>query len=97
LVHLKKSWFFQPRILVKKHPPYGFFAPMSNLTKVPFWTSQFGPNHFDKIFLVGFFGWVFLIMFFLLSHRDNNIIWETTINIRYLSFLLEINMKILIN
>jgi hypothetical protein len=29
------------------NPPYGFFAPMSNLTKVPFWTSQFGPNYFD--------------------------------------------------
>jgi hypothetical protein len=26
--------------------PYGFFVPMSNLTKVPFWTSQFGLDHF---------------------------------------------------
>jgi hypothetical protein len=31
----------------KKTPPYGFFAAMPNLTKVPFWTSQFGPDHFD--------------------------------------------------
>ncbi len=31
----------------KKKPPYGFFAPMSNLTKMPFWTSQFGPDYFD--------------------------------------------------
>jgi hypothetical protein len=30
-----------------KKNPYGFFAPMSNLTKMPFWTSKFGPNHFD--------------------------------------------------
>jgi hypothetical protein len=30
----------------QKTPPYGFFASMSNLTKMPFWTSQFGPNHF---------------------------------------------------
>jgi hypothetical protein len=28
----------------KKPPPYGFFAPTPNLTKVPFWTSQFGPD-----------------------------------------------------
>ncbi len=31
----------------QKPPPYGFFAPMSNLTKVPFWTCRFGPDHFD--------------------------------------------------
>jgi hypothetical protein len=31
----------------KKNPLYGFFAPMSNLTKVPFWTSSFGLNRFD--------------------------------------------------
>jgi len=31
----------------QKNPPYGVFAPMSDLTKVPFWTSQFGPNRFD--------------------------------------------------
>ncbi len=39
----------------KNNPRYGFFAPMSNLTKMPFWTSWFGPKHFDKVFLVGFF------------------------------------------
>jgi hypothetical protein len=44
----------------KKKPPYGFFAPMSNLTKVPFWTGQFRPNHFDRVFFVGLFYWVFL-------------------------------------
>jgi hypothetical protein len=42
-----------------KNPPYGFFAPMFNLTKVPFWTSQFGVDHFDQVFLVGIFDWVF--------------------------------------
>jgi hypothetical protein len=31
----------------QKNPPYGFFAPMSNLTKVPFWKYQFGLNYFD--------------------------------------------------
>jgi len=31
----------------KKNPPYGFFAPMSNLTKVPFWKGRFGLDHFD--------------------------------------------------
>jgi hypothetical protein len=30
-----------------KKPPYDFFAPMSNLTKVPFWTRNFGLDHFD--------------------------------------------------
>jgi hypothetical protein len=43
----------------KKNPSYGFFAPMSNLTKVPFWTSYFGFDNFDCFFLVGF-----LTMFF---------------------------------
>jgi hypothetical protein len=38
-----------------KNPSYDFFGLMSNLTKVPFWTSHFGPNHFDQDFLVGFF------------------------------------------
>jgi len=38
-----------------KKPPYGFFGPMSNLTKMPFWTNQFGLDHFDWIFLVGLF------------------------------------------
>jgi hypothetical protein len=33
-----------------KNPPYGFFAPMSNLTKVPLWTNHFGFDHFDCIF-----------------------------------------------
>ncbi len=31
----------------QKNPPYDFFAPMFNLTKVTFWTSQFGFDHFD--------------------------------------------------
>jgi hypothetical protein len=38
---------FLTRNFSEKNPPYGFFAPMSNLTKVPFWTSGFGPDHFD--------------------------------------------------
>jgi len=45
--HYEKSLFFLLGILVKKFASYGFFAPMFNLTKVPFWTNQFGLNHFD--------------------------------------------------
>jgi hypothetical protein len=30
-----------------KKTPYGFFAAISNLTKVPFLTSGFGPDYFD--------------------------------------------------
>jgi hypothetical protein len=67
----------------QKTPPYGFIAPMSNLTKVPFWTSRFGPDHFDWVLLVGLFDWVFLTKFFLLNHHDNNIIWATTLNILF--------------
>ncbi len=37
--HYKKFRLFWSGILVKKKSPYGFFAPMSNLTKVLFWTS----------------------------------------------------------
>jgi hypothetical protein len=43
----KKSWLLKLGMSIKKNPPYGFSAPMSNLNKVPFWTSQFGPNHYD--------------------------------------------------
>jgi hypothetical protein len=59
--------FFDREFWLKK-PPYGFFAPMSNLTKVPFWTSRFGLDYFD---------WVFWVGFSLLNHHDNNIIWAT--------------------
>jgi hypothetical protein len=45
-MHYKKSRFLLLGILVKKTPIW-FFAPMSNLTKVPFWISQFGPDCFD--------------------------------------------------
>jgi len=45
--HYKKSLFFLLGILVKKIASYGFFVPMFNLTKVPFWTNRFGFNHFD--------------------------------------------------
>jgi hypothetical protein len=31
----------------QKSLPYGFFTPMSNLTNMSFWTSQFRLNHFD--------------------------------------------------
>ncbi len=31
----------------QKNLPHGFLAPMSNLTKMPLWTSRFGPNRFD--------------------------------------------------
>jgi hypothetical protein len=68
----------------KKKPPYGFFALMSNLTKMPFWTSQFGLDRFDYVFLVVFFLLGFLTKFFLLNHRDNNIIWAMTKYIYYL-------------
>jgi len=66
----------------KKSPPYGSFAPMSNLTKIAFWISHFGPIHFDWVFLVGFFTG-FFIRFVLLNHCDNNIVWATTKNIYY--------------
>jgi hypothetical protein len=39
----------------KKIIPYDFFAPMSNLTKVWFWTSQFGLDHFVLVFFIGLF------------------------------------------
>jgi hypothetical protein len=55
--------FFDKKFWSKK-PPIWFFAPMSNLTKVPFWTSHFGPNYFDWVFLVDFFDRVFLLGFF---------------------------------
>jgi hypothetical protein len=71
----KKTWFFLPRTLVKKNPPYGFFVPMSNLTKMPFWISYFGPDNFDWVFLVGF-----SIVFFLLSHHDNDYIYIYNFN-----------------
>jgi len=28
-------------------PPFGLFAPLSSLTKMPFWTNYFGAIHFD--------------------------------------------------
>jgi hypothetical protein len=31
----------------KKTRPHDVFALIFNLTKVPFWTSHFGHNHFD--------------------------------------------------
>ncbi len=34
-------------IILVKTTLYGFFAPMSNLTKVPFWKNHFGPNNFE--------------------------------------------------
>jgi hypothetical protein len=47
MISLQEIMGFLIGILVKKNPPYDFFAPMSNLTKVPFWTIQFGPNRLD--------------------------------------------------
>jgi hypothetical protein len=66
----------------KKNPPYGFFALMSNLTKVPFWTNRFKFDCFDWVFLVGVFNQVFL-----LNHHDNNITWATIKNIYYLKLI----------
>jgi hypothetical protein len=48
----------------QKNLPHGFFAPMSNLTKVPFWKSRFGPNRSDYVFLVGFFTSFFTGVFY---------------------------------
>jgi hypothetical protein len=70
-----------------------FLAPMSNLTKMPFWTSQFGPDHIDYACLFGYFYKVIFTMF-LLNHYDDNIIWVAIWNIYY---LIKINMKILKN
>jgi hypothetical protein len=47
---LQEITTFLTRNFGQKNPPYGFFSPMSNLTKMPFWTSQFGPSHFDWVF-----------------------------------------------
>jgi hypothetical protein len=69
-MHYKKSQLFLIGNFGKKTSPYGFFAPMSNLTKVPFWTSQFGLDHFDLGFLVSLFDWVFFTNVFLLNHCD---------------------------
>jgi hypothetical protein len=52
----------------QKYPSYDLFAPISNLTKVPFWTSHFKLGHFDRSF------W----LVFLLNHHDNNIVWAMT-------------------
>ncbi len=86
--HLLNKYKFislQETLVFFKNPSNMVFAPMSNLTKVPFWTSRFGPNHFEMVFLVGLFYWVFLIKFSGLNHHENNIIWVATINIYYLS------------
>jgi hypothetical protein len=39
----------------------------------------FGPDHFDWVFLVGFFI-AFNFNLFILNHCDNNIIWVATKN-----------------
>ncbi len=43
----KNPWLFFIEKFGQKNPPYGLFAPMSNLTKVPYWTSQLKLDHFD--------------------------------------------------
>jgi hypothetical protein len=54
-IPLQKIMAFVIGNFSQKTLPYGFFAPISSMTKVPFWTSHFGPDCFDKVFLVGFF------------------------------------------
>ncbi len=44
---LQEITIFLTKNFDQENPPYGFLAPMSNLTKVPFWTSRFGPDRFD--------------------------------------------------
>jgi hypothetical protein len=52
---LQEITTFLTKTFGKKKPPYGFLAPISILTKVLFWTSQFGLDYFDFAFLVGLF------------------------------------------
>jgi hypothetical protein len=44
---LQEIMVFFIRKFGQKNLPYCFFAPISNLTKMSLWKSQFGPNHFD--------------------------------------------------
>jgi hypothetical protein len=44
---LQKIMTFLTRNFSRKNPSYGFFTPMSNLNKKPFWISCFGLDHFD--------------------------------------------------
>jgi hypothetical protein len=46
-ITLQKIMVFLTENFGLKKKPYGFLAPMSNLTKVPFWTNQFKHKHFD--------------------------------------------------
>jgi hypothetical protein len=46
-ISLQEIMAFMTENFGQKKPPYNLFAPMSNLTKMPFWTNQFGFNRFD--------------------------------------------------
>jgi hypothetical protein len=83
----KVQWLTFAKNFDKKSPPYGFFAPMSNMTKVSFWISYFGLNHFDWVYLL-----VFSNGFFSLNHHENNRLKNILFKI-----LFKINMKTLIN
>jgi hypothetical protein len=65
---LQEITIFLTRNFGQKNLSYDFFAPMSNLIKVPFLTSHFKLNHFD---------WSFWLVF-KLNHHDNNIILTMT-------------------
>jgi len=52
---LQETTTFFIRDFSQKNLAYDFFAFMSNLTKLPFWTSQFGSNHLTRSFWLVFF------------------------------------------
>ncbi len=58
-ITIRNPSFFYQEFWSKKTPHMVFFPPMFNLAKVPFWTIQFGPDHFDWVFLVSLFYRVF--------------------------------------
>jgi hypothetical protein len=61
----------------KKNPPYGYFYPHVQLHQ----SAILDMLIWILLFWLGFFGWFFLLGFFLLNHCENNIIWAMTLNI----------------
>ncbi len=64
--HYKKTTLFWLRKLVRRYPKWH----LSNLTKVPSWTSHFGLGHFE----LGLFGWFFYWIFLFLLLVNNVLI-----------------------